>query len=74
MLLEVILVNFNEKITQIIMILIMMLHFELAGSLAIICSNKGRKNNRYSMGIKKNNRQVFLRSAGKKNRWIFRAH
>ena len=45
MLLEVILVNFNEKITQIIIIIIMTLHFELAGSPAIICSNKGRKNN-----------------------------
>ena len=40
MLLEVILVNFNEKITQIIMIIIMTLHFELSGSAAIICSKK----------------------------------
>ena len=63
MLLEVILVNFNEEITQIIMIIIMTLHFELAGSPAIICSNKGRKNNIRIIGtvweLKKNNRQFF---------------
>jgi len=40
----------------------------------MICSNKGRKNNRRIIGIvwklKKNNIK-FLRSAGKNNWWIF---
>ena len=68
MLLQVILVNFNEsisKITQIIIMTIFILSWQDVGTLspAIICSNKGRKNDRRIIGtvweLKKNNRQFF---------------
>jgi len=84
MLLKVILVKFNESIsnitqniTNIIMTMMMcfILSWQGVGIVSIVSSNKGRKNNIRIIGtvweLRKNNRQFFLGSAGKNNRWIF---